>query len=186
MDFSRLLFTSLLLFSLSTTQGLSQNSTCKVKQSSLADVKELYGLRLGMTVAEVKQVVSILALPRADEFGLAKTSFTPGLAATLDKSAFPGVRTVSLEFLDGRVSSIWIGYDNRFKWQSTDDALDGLSAELQLPGEWQTKGREKVMVCEDFIIGVSIIANSPSIRIMDETAHSTWLARRDAKEEAKP
>jgi hypothetical protein len=42
------------------------------------------------------------------------------------------------------------------------------------------------MACEDFIIGVSMIANSPSIRIIDETAHSTWLARRDAKEEAKP
>jgi hypothetical protein len=186
MDFSRLTFAGLLLLLLSASPIFPQTQSCKVNRSSLPDVKELYGMRLGMTVSEVKHLVSTLALPRADEFGLAKTSFTPRLIPTLDKNTFPGVRTVSLEFLDGRVSSIWIGYDNSFKWQLLSDTVDGLSNELHLPGKWQTKGREKIMVCEDFGFAVSMIANSPSIRIIDQTAHSIWLARREAKEESRP
>lgn len=164
----------------------AQESSCKLKLSLINGIKEFQGLKLGMTVEEVRSIVPILAVPPPDEFGLAKTSFSPDFAEKLDKAAFAGIRTVSLEFVDGRLSSIWVGYNNSFKWKTADSALEGLTLELKLPDLWEVKVREKQLACQDFKIGISTVAGGASVRIADETARQTWQARRDAKEDEQP
>lgn len=159
---------------------------CGISMNSLPEIQEFRGLRLGMTVDEVKLIVPIIEVPHADEFGMARTSFSPDFAPKLDKKRFESIRTVSLEFFDQRLASIWVGFNGGFKWQSIDSAIEGLSTELHLPPEWQTKPRERQLVCGDFRLGVSLVSNSPSIRIINDKAKLEWQIRRDAKVDAEP
>jgi hypothetical protein len=161
-------------------------SSCRLQLSSLPDIQEFNGLKMGMTVEEVRAIVPVVQIPRADEFGMARTSFTPVHTTNIDKRAFDAIRTVSLEFVDGRLASIWVGFNGAFKWQTIDAAIDGLSAELHLPAQWRSTSREQQLVCNDFRLGVSLVSNSPSIRIVNDTAKQLWQRRREAKEESEP
>ncbi|MFL6546973.1 MAG: hypothetical protein ACJ8LM_17555 [Candidatus Udaeobacter sp.] len=139
-----------------------------------------------MTPVEVKAIVPVLLVPPPDEFGLSKTSFSPDFAESLDKSQFESIRTVSLEFVDGRLASIWVGYKDSFKWQTIDSAIDGLTKELQLPNGWQPKARERQLVCADFRLAISSVSGGASIRLVDDVAKQLWQDRRTAKENQDP
>jgi hypothetical protein len=170
-------FFALAVFGISAS---AQDTSCQLKLAELPQVQEFVGLKIGQTETEAKTIVPVLIMGRSDEFGRSTTSFSPQFAPKLDKTLFTGVRTVSLEFVDGRVASIWVGYSNDFKWRSVDDAMAGLAAELKLPDEWRPKGREQILVCHDFKIGVSSVAGAPSIRLVDANAIRTWDERRAA------
>ena len=152
----------------------------------LSNVPELKSLRPGMTVDEVKAVVPSLEMGMPDEFGLSKTSFSPDFNPKINKAAFQGVRTVSLDFLDGRVSSIWIGYNETSRLKSIEDVVKAMSQALKLRAAWETKGRGQQVTCGELAIYVNMVAGSPTLRITDETARETWEKRRTAKEEQEP
>jgi hypothetical protein len=121
-----------------------------------------------------------------DEFGLSKTSFSPDFNPKINKTAFQGVRTVSLDFLDGRVSSIWIGYNESSKWKTVDEAVKAITQALKLPSAWEAKGRGQQLACGELEIAVTMVAGSPTLRVTDETARETWEKRRTEKEEQEP
>jgi len=180
------LFQILLLGIVATSAVNAFQSSCQLQLSTLPDIQEFSGLKMGMTVEEVRAIVPVIQVPRADEFGMARASYSPDFMTNLDKKAFDSVRTVSLEFVDGRLASIWVGFNGAFKWQTIDAAIKGLSAELHLPAEWQSKSREQQLVCNDFRLGVSLVSNSPSIRVINDAAKQLWQCRREAKEESEP
>lgn len=159
---------------------------CAITPQQLSSVPELKGLRPGMTVEEVKTVVPSLEMGERDEFGLSKTSFSPDFNPKINKAAFQGVRTVSLDFLDGHVSSIWIGYNESSRWKTVEDVVKAITQALKLPSAWEAKGRGQQLACGDLEISVSIVAGSPTLRIADETARETWEKRRTEKEEQEP
>lgn len=162
------------------------NKGCALTPGQLSNVPELKGLRPGMTVEEVKAVVPSLEMGERDEFGLSKTSFSPDFNPKINKAAFQGVRTVSLDFLDGRVSSIWIGYNESSRWKTTDEVVKAITQALKLPSAWEAKGRGQQLVCGELEIAVTMVAGSPTLRITDETARETWEKRRTEKEEQEP
>jgi len=108
-----------------------------------------------------------------------KTSINPSFDPHFDQAAFAGVRTISLDFLDGRLVTLWIGYDERFKWQTIEDFVAGISKSLGLSAQWITKRAGKELTCDGFSIFVSLIAGSPSVRISDATAQETIATRRE-------
>ena len=115
---------------------------------------------------------------------MSKTSINPYFDSKIDKSGFADVRTVSLDFLDGRVTSLWIGYEPTFKWPTVADFVKGISQSLSLPEAWSPwKVQGQQMKCADFQMTVSTVARGPSFRILDLTAEATFTARRIAKEE---
>ena len=74
--------------------------------------------------------------------------------------------------------------DNSFKWQTVPEFVEGISHSLQLPDVWTSwKSRGQQLRCADFQMTVSIVAEGPSFRVLDENAEETLLARRKAKEE---
>jgi hypothetical protein len=164
----------------------AQEPGCNLKASNLDAIAEFRGLKLGMTPVEVRAMVPVLLIPPPDEFGLSKTSFSPDFAESLDKSLFESIRTVSLEFIDGRLTSIWVGYKDSFKWQTVDSAIDGLTKELHLPNGWQPKARERQLVCADFRLAISSVSGGASIRLVDDVAKQVWQDRRTAKENQEP
>ena len=108
-------FYSVLLVSLLCVARIAAQNTCTAKLADLRQPEELRGFRLGMTTEQVKARVPQVVFGKKDDLGISKTSFSPDFDPRIDKSNFADVRTVSLDFLDGRVTSLWIGFDNTFK-----------------------------------------------------------------------
>jgi len=157
---------------------------CTQKLAELPAAAELLGFHLGMTQDEVKTRVPQAVFGRTDEFGISKTTINPDFDPSIDKTKFEGVRSVSLDFLDGRLTSLWIGYDSSSKAQTIDDFVKALSLSLHLPtvwSSWKSKGQQ--MRCADFQVTVTTVAGGPSFRILDETAEDALASRRAAKEE---
>ena len=162
----------------------AQDVQCRLKLSDLPQATELKGFRLGMTMDEVKARIPQVQFGKTTDVGVSKTSFSPDYDPRLYKSTFHDVRTVSFDFLDGKLSSLWIGYDSAFKWQTVDAFVKGVSQSMGLPNAWVAwKVRGQQMKCADFQMTVSLVAGSPSFRILDQTAEETIAARRSAKEE---
>jgi hypothetical protein len=163
------------------------DNKCTLAPAQLSQVQELKGLWPGMTIEQVKAVVPSLEMGKTDELGLSKTSFSPDFNPKVDRAAFQGVRTVSLDFLDGQVISVWLGYNESFKWQNADDLVQAVTRSLKLPAAWESKGRGRQLTCGDFQLSVTMVAGSPTLRVADETARERWEKRRIVKaEEAEP
>ncbi len=159
---------------------------CALKIADLPQVPELLGFRLGMTADQVKARVPQVSFGRTDEFGSSSTTINPDFDRRIDKSSFAGVRTVSLDFLDGRLRSLWLGYDSTFKWHSIADFISGISKSLRLPETWiPWRSRGQQLRCADFQITVTTVAEGPSFHIVDQTAEDTLATRREAKEEER-
>jgi hypothetical protein len=175
---------ALLFFVLATAAlAVAQENACKAKLADLPTVPELCGFRLGMTPDQVKVRVPQVKFGRTKEFGVAKTSISPDFDPRIDKTNFADVRTVSLDFLDERLTSLWIGFESTFKWKTPEEFVKGISHELAVPDEWTTKGRTRQLTCADFQMSVSMIGGGPSLRIVDVPAEETIAARRQAKED---
>jgi hypothetical protein len=166
---------------------LAQNGQCSLKLSELAEAPELIGFRMGMTTEQVKARVPQVAFGRTDEFGFSKTTINPDFDPRFNKSTFAGVRTVSLDFVDGRLTSLWLGYASSFKWHTVQDFVNGISESLHLPNAWTAwRIRGQQLRCVDFQMTVAIVSEGPSFRIVDETAEQTVAARREeASDEAE-
>ena len=177
---------SMLLTSCGALSGLvmAQTAPCKASLSTLPAAAELKGFHLGMTTEQVKVRAPQIIFGRTDELGISKTTINPSFDPRADKSTFQDVRTISLDFLDGRLVSLWIGYDSTFKWNTIEAFVTGISQSLSLPSAWSNwKARGKEITCTDFQMTVSLIAESPSFRIIDTSAEETIAARRAAAAE---
>jgi len=134
---------------------------------------------LGMTPEQAKARVPLIQFGRADEFGVIKTSINPLYDPRFDKVSFADVRTISLDFLDEKLTTLWVGYENTFKWQTVDDFVGGISKALNLPAAWAPKRGARQLHCDGFTVVVSLIAGSPSLRLSDDAADETIAQRRE-------
>ncbi len=176
--------TGFLLILFCAVTAYAQDAPCPLKLAELPNAPELLGFHLGMTPAQVKIRVPQVEFAKPDELGVAKTSINPDFDPRIDKASLSGVRTISLDFLDDRLTSLWLGYDSTFKWHTVPDFVKGISQSLRLPDAWKSwKIRGQQIRCSDFQMTVSIVAEGPSFHIIDETAAQTLIARREAKEE---
>ena len=170
-----------LLFILLAQSALGQ---CTKKSSELPAAPELLGFRLGMTKAEVKAAVPQTVFGRADPFGVSKTTINPYFDESIDKTKFPSVRSVSLDLLDERLTSLWIGFDETFKVNTIEEFVKLISQSLQLIGNWSSyRSRGQQLRCADFQLIVTTVAGGPSFRLLDIAAEDTVAQRRQAKEE---
>ena len=179
-----LFVTSLIL--ICTCAAAGQESRCILKLADLPFTSEFRGFRVGMTVEQIKVRLPNLRVRQADEFGFTSLNIFPDYETGIDKTAFEGVRSVSLDVLDGSVFSIWIGYDKTFKWQTIDEYVTGITTALKLSNSWQPKFRTRLLDCFDFTIAVIPVGESPSIKLIDKVSRESLDKRQTAKEEAQP
>jgi len=158
----------------------AQSVTCALKPDQLANPTELFGVRLGMTPEEVKTLLPLVQFGRSDPSGVMKTSFNPHFDPRVDKTSFPDVRTISLDFLDGKLVTLWIGYEDTFKWPKLDQFVPNFSKSLSVPADWPVKRNGRELTCDGFSIFASIIGGGPAIRITDDTAPDIITARVEA------
>jgi len=120
---------------------------------------ELRGFRLGMSQADVRARIPDLAVERANALGEA-LSFTPVRTNKyLSRNAtLKGVLSITLGYLDGRVSSVALLYDDSLKWNSADEFVTQVAESLRLPSDWaryaggNSEDQLRVLRCEDFIV----------------------------------
>jgi hypothetical protein len=181
--------TSLIIIFIFTYASLAQaqsGAKCALTSDQLSQLAELKGLWPGMTTEQVLAVVPSLEMGKPDELGLSRTSFSPDFNPKVNKAAFQGVRTISLEFLDGRLFSVWVGYNETFKWKNMDEVVRAVTQSLKLQGEWEIRSRVQQIRCGDFQMAVTAVAGSPTLRITDETYKEAWEKRRTEKAEQEP
>jgi hypothetical protein len=152
---------------------------CNLKIEQVADAPELRGFRLGMSFEQVKARVPQVQFGRTNNIGVTKTSINPLYDSRFDKASFADVRTVSLDFLDGKVTTLWIGFESSFKWQTVEQFVTGISQSLKVPASWSPHKGGQQLRCDGFSVFVSLIAGSPSVRLMDDAAEETIAARRE-------
>jgi hypothetical protein len=178
MSLIRFTFICLLLVFAVTTGRAQGGGKCTVTLAQLPTAAELYGFKPGMTLAQVRARFPRLEVGRADQFGVMKTSVNPTFDPTLDKTGLAGVRTFGFDFLDGQLYTLSIGYDAEFKWQTLEDFLPGIDKALNLPDAWLKKDwRGQELDCADFQLTARLIAQSPSLIIVDKTARATLNKR---------
>jgi hypothetical protein len=175
------LFLFSLLFLFFAQSALAQ---CTKKATELPAAPELYGFRLGMTKEETKAVVKQTQFGGTDPFGVSKTTINPHFDPSIDKTKYEGVRSISLDLLDERLTSVWIGFDETYKAHTTEEFVKLISQSLQVPGNWSSyRSRGQQLRCADFQLIVTTVAGGPSFRLIDVGAEDTIAARRQAKEE---
>lgn len=157
---------------------------CKLTTGQMVNAPELRGFRLWMTFDEVKARVPQVRFGAPDEFGVTKSSINPGYDSSFDQAGFADIRTISFDFLDGKLTTLWIGYEQSFKWPTVDEFVDGISKSLNLPAAWSPKKNGKQIQCDGFTVFVSIIAGGPSVRLSEDAAEATIAQRREAAAEA--
>jgi len=157
---------------------------CHLKVNQLGNAPELLGFRLGMTFDEVKARVPKVRFGHTDHTGVSKTSISPNYDPGFDHTGFADVRTVSFEFLDGKLSSLWIGYESSFKWPTIDEFVEGISKSFALPTAWSLKRGSRELRCDGITLFVSMIAGGPSFRVTDDAAEETIANRREREANA--
>lgn len=161
----------------------SVSAQCTKKINDLPAAPELLGFHLGMTRDQIKARVPQTVFGRADHFGVTKTTINPYFDPTIDKTKFEGVRSISLDLLDDRLTSLWIGFDETFKVHTAEEFVKLVSQSLQLDGNWSYKSRGQQLRCADFQLLVTTVAGGPSLRVIDTAADDLVAQRRQAKEE---
>ena len=165
--------------------SFGQDNKCTLKLAELPAAPELFGFHLGMSLDQAKERVPQIVFGPTTPYGLSQTSISPDFNPKIDKASLAGIRTVSLDFLDGRLTSLWLGFDSSFKWSTVPDFVTGISRSLHLPDAWKPwKLRGQQLACADFQLTVSIVSEGPSFHIIDEAAAQTVAARRAELEEA--
>ncbi len=165
--------------------ALSASAQCTKKISELPASPELAGFQLGMMKDQIKARFPQSKFGHADAFGVSKTTINPYFDDTIDKSKFSGVRSISLDLLDDKLSSIWIGFDETYKVHTAEEFVKLITQSLQVDGTWSSyRSRGQQLRCADFQLLVTTVAGGPSFRLMDTAADDLVAQRRQAKEEA--
>lgn len=127
-----------------------QTAACNLK---VGDAPELRGLRLGMTLEQLKA--------RFPSMQHAVRQFGRSAATILNShpedasTGLGGVAYLSMEFLDERLTMYALQYDSSAEWDSPDQFTARISQTLKLPNLWQTDQENhafRVLKCEGFVV----------------------------------
>ena len=95
-----------------------------------------------------------------------------------------GKRSISLDLVDDRLTSLWIGYDETFKVHTAEEFVKLISQSLGVNGNWSSyRSKGQQLRCADFQMIVTTVAGGPSFRMLDVGAEDLVAERRQAKEE---
>ena len=162
----------------------SASAQCTKKISELPAAPELAGFQLGMTKEQIKARVPQTKFGHADAFGVSKTTINPYFDETIDNTKFQGVRSISLDLLDDKLTSIWIGFDEDYKVHTAEEFVKLISQSLQVNGNWSSyRSNGQQLRCADFQLIVTTVARGPSFRLLDIGADDLVAERRRLKEE---
>jgi outer membrane protein TolC len=166
---------------------------------SLAEAPIIGGFRLGMTIDEAQARFPNNPIPAPNEFGVS-TMHLRGINSPAG-SALEGANNITVEFTDGRLSYIRVGYPVTNKWENKDEFVASIASRLDINGrwvpfyDWENKTirdaedlRDMALECSGFrlsagigIEGIGSGDQTPHIELEDEAAARTVKAREEEK-----
>jgi hypothetical protein len=170
---------------------------------SPAQAPAVGGLRLGMSTEEARALFPTLAAPPPDEFGVAD-AFLAGpelFEQAASKPFFAGAVSLALEFLDGKLTYIAVGYPLTNTWESNDAYVASIARKLDIAGAWKPfydvenkdvrnleNLRDLTLECSGFRLsaGIGIEGNgrsqTPHFELEDLNALRTVESRKSVKQ----
>jgi outer membrane protein TolC len=115
--------------------AMTHENQCLLTPAQAPDVA---GLRLGLSLSQVRALFPSLKMEPVDESG--ETRATLGgeaLGKQPDNSYLAGVDSIALEFTGDRLSYIRVNYPVTNRWESPDEFLSALAARLNIKGNWK-------------------------------------------------
>jgi hypothetical protein len=202
----------------------SQSAPVTKCKLGLEKAPALRGLKLGLTQAQFMARFPGVSLDRPNEFGLAglglsivDSSLFPksasnrgvqlniavgpaeGRSFTIDRSRFSefkDVRNIQLQFVDGRIVSVKVAYDDTVTWDSVDEFVQTLSKNLDLPDEWHdltdSEGDKSTqeLNCEGFRMTAKVGGDANDTRVaaqvtVEDSSSMQLIAKRQKDKEDK-
>lgn len=147
MKVGKLIFaTFLFLASALTSAAQSGGVQCSLKP---ARAPELRGLRLGMTVSQVKARYPRLPIGTASELGELRVTKSKTDLEEIDREAFAGVDSIFLYFIDERLASFQVVY-SPLPWKNVSQFTERMSEALKLPDGWSGSESQQTLNCDGF------------------------------------
>lgn len=166
MNFIKLLFAAAFLTCLATAARAQATCTLTVDKAP-----ELRGLRLGMTLGEIKSLAPDIKV-NDQGFGQTYTSLS-GEQLKADATRFKGINSISFSLVDERVVGFSIDYGDSVRWESTSQFVSKVSEALRLPAAWEGDDT-KTMSC----VGFKIVARPNNIGVGMSNAYDIVQRRR--------
>ncbi|MBA3766652.1 MAG: hypothetical protein H0W99_06625 [Acidobacteria bacterium] len=172
---------SLILFIICAAGGRAQETKCAL---SLGQSPELRGLRLGMTVEQVKARFKIIETEEADAFGVAKLQLDPGHEGVKSEA----VRDIAIELINERIVSIRLVYNPLDSPTNYREFTERLSKSLGLPQAWKSQANGQTVTgmmlqCAGFKISAALIgAKIPVVYLIGLEAEPTLTKRQEERE----
>jgi hypothetical protein len=186
--YRRLLLAALFVASAASAARAQQPQTpappCKL---TLEQSPALRGFRLGMSIQQLRERLPGIAVTE-DTSGLTVARFTP-LDFKTQPVGYEGVNDINFSFLDDRLVSLWVGYDNRVEWKSVGQFASRVSELLKLPDAWREDpgGVRSEMDCSGFKIAV--LQNQISLTVSglyEETSRRRQQRDEERRRKFKP
>jgi len=162
-------------------------STCTADQ---VDGLEIRGIRLGMSVEQIKTRLPGLRFTPTTSFGYAFASWLLPKQSKTSSETVRSLEYVSVEFVDGRLTEVSFLYDSSIKWATATQFADRISEALKLPktwtayrsDEWYRIGQFHVLRCENIRIlaGLALVnyQQRPVLYWTDLNANGILAARK--------
>ncbi|HYJ47291.1 MAG TPA: hypothetical protein VEV81_11830 [Pyrinomonadaceae bacterium] len=141
-----LIFATILALSCALTAAAQGGIQCDIKP---ARAPELRGLRLEMTLSQVKARYPKLPAGSADSLGQQRLGLTRERLAEIDPVAFKGVEDVFLYFIDDRLVSFAVTYPD-LPWKGLAQFTARMGEALNLPDGWHGDQYRQMLDCNGF------------------------------------
>ena len=102
---------------------------------SIQQAPPIGGLRLGMSVNEALSIFPSLKLSPPDKVGVSNAMLNRSELA--GNRFFEGVQALLLQFIEGRLYFIHVGYPVTDRWKSSDEFISHITEKLNVYGEWK-------------------------------------------------
>jgi len=139
-------FATLLVLSCALTVVAQGSVQCSLKP---AHAPELRGVRLEMTVSQLKARYPKLPVGMADDLGQLKVNLSSDHLAEADPTAFKGVDNLSLYFIDNRLVTFVVTYPY-LPWKNIHQFAARMGEALKLPDGWGGDDNAQTLGCDGF------------------------------------
>ncbi len=140
------------------------------------------GLRLGQPLAMLVELFpnyGVSLRPDPNEIGLSETHVIPGLLG--DEQSLKGIEWIELRYLDGKLASIAIDYDDTVSWQSNLHFTAAIAEQLHLPVQGWLYKDPSLLTCDGLFV---VTSRADRLRI-ERTDLAVELRRRQQELDQK-
>jgi outer membrane protein TolC len=102
---------------------------------TLAQAPNVGGLRLGMSTSEARSLFPSLKLSPPDKVGVSNAILNGKDFG--GNQFFEGVQTILLQFWEGRLYFIHVGYPVTNRWNNKDEFISTVAQKLNIKGDWK-------------------------------------------------